>query len=293
MLRLVIPKGSLEASTLDLLEAADIRIVRGSERDYHGTVDDPRVDRFSLLRPQEIPGYVEDGFFDVGITGLDWVSETAAKVEVLAELPYAKVGRSATKVKIVLAVAEASGVTEPAQLAPGSRVSTEYPNLTKQFFEELRLPVKVFLSYGATEAKVPEIVDAIVDVTETGGTLRRHGMRVIHTLLESSTLLIANPQAYADPSKRQALEELKILLLGAIHARGKVLVKLNVREESLAAVLGKLPSMKAPTVSKLAGEGFYAVETVVPKNEINLLIPMLKAQGATDILELPITKIVD
>lgn len=292
MLRLVIPKGSFEAKTLALFDAADIRLVRGSDRDYHGVVDDPRVDRFSLLRPQEIPGYVEDGFFDFGLTGLDWVQETGAKVETFAQLPYTKLLES-NVVRIVLAVSEESGITEAAQIKPDSRISTEYPNLTKKFFDELGIPVKVFTSYGATEAKVPEIVDGIVELTETGSTLRRHGLRVIHTLLESPALLIANQAAWADAAKRQAMEEIKILLMGVIDAQGKVLVKLNVASADLASVLHLLPALKAPTVSKLADESFFAVETVVAKSQINLLIPQLKARGATDILELPITKIVD
>jgi ATP phosphoribosyltransferase len=292
MLRLVIPKGSLEAQTLALFDAADIRLVRGSDRDYHGTVDDPRVDRFSLLRPQEIPRYVEDGFFDLGVTGLDWVEETGAKVEIAAELPYSKAFVGGI-VRIVLAVSGTAGIDDPSQIKPDSRISTEFPNLTRKYFENLGIPVKIFLSYGATEAKVPEIVDAIIDVTDTGSTLRRHGMKIIATLLESPTLLIANPAAYADSAKRQAIEELKILLLGAINARGKVLVKLNVSEADLDRVVGELPSMKGPTVSELATRGFYAIETVVEKRAINTLIPMLKAQGATDILEIPITKIVD
>lgn len=292
MLRLVIPKGSLEQQTLALFDAADIRLVRGSDRDYHGTVDDPRIERFSLLRPQEIPRYVEDGFFDLGLTGLDWVEETGAKVEIAAELPYSKAYVGGI-VRIVLAVSGASGIDEPSQIKPESRVSTEFPNLTRAFFEKLGIRVKIFLSYGATEAKVPEIVDAIVDVTDTGSTLRRHGMKIIGTLLESPTLLIANPAAYADSAKRQAIEELKILLLGAINAREKVLVKLNVGEADLEGVVGELPSMKGPTVSELATKGFYAIETVVEKSAINTLIPTLKAQGATDILEIPITKIVE
>lgn len=292
MLRLVIPKGSLENQTLSLFEAADIRLLRGGDRDYHGAVDDPRIDRFSLLRPQEIPRYVEDGFFDVGLTGLDWVQETGAKVETVAELPYTK-GYVGAKVRIVLAVSEQSGISEASQIRADSRISTEYPNLTKRFFAETGLPVKIFLSYGATEAKVPEIVDAIVDVTETGSTLRRNGMRIIHTLLESPTLLIANPSAYADADKRKAIEEIRILLMGAIDAKGKVLVKLNVHQDRLQDVLGVLPSLKAPTVSKLADQDYYAVETVVEKSAINVLIPTLKARGAADILELPITKIVD
>jgi ATP phosphoribosyltransferase len=168
MLKLVIPKGSLEEQTLALLEAADLRIRRGSGRDYHGTIDDERIDRVSLLRPQEIPRYVEEGFFDLGITGRDWVEETGAIVVTLAELTYAK-GGPGHPVRIVLAVPVDSPVRSASDLPPGSRISTEYPELTRRHFERLGLPVKVFLSYGATEAKVPEIVDAIVDVAETGG----------------------------------------------------------------------------------------------------------------------------
>lgn len=274
------------------MEAADLRIVRGSDREYHGTVDDPRIDRISLLRPQEIPLYIEEGFFDFGLTGLDWVEETGAKVEILAELPYTK-GYIGGTVKIVLAVSQSSGVKDAKDVPSDSRISTEYPNLTKRFFEELGIPVKIFLSYGATEAKVPEIVDAIVDLTETGSTLRRNGMKIIATLLESPALLIANAAAAADQGKRKAMEEIKILLLGAIAASGKVLVKMNVRETDLAGVVEVLPSLEAPTISRLAEEGFLAVETVVAKTEINTLIPTLKARGATGILEIPITKIVE
>lgn len=291
MLKFVIPKGSLEERTLELLEAADIRLVRGSDRDYHGTSEDPRVDRFSILRPQEIPRYVEDGFFDLGLTGLDWVEETGAKVEVVTELTDA--GRQGGKVKVVLAVSHSSGIGDPKQIKPGSRISTEYPNLTEQFFKKLRIPVKIFESYGATEAKVPEIVDAIVEATETGISIERGGLTIIATLLESPTLLIANTAAFADETKRKAMEEIKILILGAINARGKVLVKLNVVQDNLDGVLSVLPSMKAPTVSKLSQEPFFALETVIEKSQINLLIPILKEKGATDIIELPITKIVD
>ena len=292
MLKLVIPKGSLEAQTLALFEAADVRLVRGSDRDYHGKVDDPRIERFSLLRPQEIPRYVEDGFFDLGLTGLDWVLETGASVATVAELPYSK-AYVGGRVRIVVAVAEGSGVEEPHQIKPEARISTEYMNLTRRYFEGLGIPVKIFLSYGATEAKVPEIVDAVVEVTDTGSTLRRHGLRIVDTILESPTLLIANPAAYEDPAKRQAIEEIKILILGAINARGKVLMKLNVEEGDLSAVLEQLPSMRAPTVSRLADQTYYAVETVVEKKVVNVLIPTLKALGATDILELPISKIVE
>ena len=290
MLKLVIPKGSLEEQTLLLLEAADLRVRRSSSRDYHGRIEDERIDRVSMLRPQEIPRYVEEGFFDLGITGRDWVAETGAGVETLASLEYAKGGLG--RVRIVLAVAIDDPADRAADLQPGSRISTEYPNLTTAHFASLGIPVKVFPSYGATEAKVPEIVDAIVDVAETGSTLRAHGMKIIETLLESEVLLIASREAAADPAKRQAMDDIATLLLGALHAQGRVLIKLNVSEERLKELLEILPSMKAPTVSPLAEEGNYAVETVVEKAAINRLIPLLKTHGATDILELPISKIV-
>jgi ATP phosphoribosyltransferase len=291
MLRFVIPKGSLEEQTLRLLEQADLRVRRGSSRDYHGRIDDERIDRVSLLRPQEIPRYVEDGFFDLGITGRDWVVETEAEVEHLASLEYAK-GGVGFGVKIVLAVPIDHPAGTAAELPNGTRISTEYPNLVRKHFVELGIEVKVFESYGATEAKVPEIVDAIVDVSETGGTLRAHGMKIIDTLLESEVLLIANPTAAADPGKRAAMDDVVTLLLGALRAQGRVLIKLNVSEERLKELLAVLPSMKAPTVSPLAEESSYAVETVVEKSTVNTLIPLLKANGATDILELPISKIV-
>jgi ATP phosphoribosyltransferase len=289
-LRLVIPKGSLEEQTLRLLEAADLRVRRGSSRDYHGRIEDDRIDRVSLLRPQEIPRYVEEGFFDFGITGRDWVVETGADVETLASLEYAKSGTGV--VRIVLAVPVDSPWNAAVDLPEGSRISTEYPTLTQRHFERLGIPVRVFTSYGATEAKVPDIVDAIVDVSETGGTLRAHGMKIIDTLLESEVLLIASRQAAEDPEKRRAMEDIRTLLLGALAAEGRVLIKLNVSEERLKEVLEVLPSMKAPTVSPLAEEGHYAIETVVEKAYVNTLIPLLKAHGASDILELPISKIV-
>jgi ATP phosphoribosyltransferase len=290
MLKLVIPKGSLEEQTLLLLEAADLRVRRGSVRDYHGWIADERIERVSLLRPQEIPRYVEEGFFDLGITGRDWVAETGADVDILASLEYAKGGVGV--VKVVLAVPVDSPATAAADLPEGTRISTEYPNLTRRHFERVGIPVRVFPSYGATEAKVPEIVDAIVDVSETGGTLRAHGMKVIETLLESEVLLIASHAASGDPDKRRAMDDLATLLLGALRAQGRVLIKLNVSEERLKELIAVLPSMKAPTVSPLAEEGNYAVETVVEKAHVNTLIPLLKAHGAADILELPISKIV-
>lgn len=290
-LRLVIPKGSLEEQTLLLLEAADLSVRRGSTRDYHGRIDDDRIERVSLLRPQEIPRYVEEGFFDLGITGRDWVEETGAEVDILAELAYAK-GGPGHPVRIVLAVPVDAPANTAAELSSGVRISTEYPSLTRRYFEQLGLAVKVFESYGATEAKVPDIVDAIVDVTETGGTLRAHGMKIIETLMESEVLLIANREAAADASKRADMDDLRTLIIGAMSARGRVLIKLNVSEERLQEVLQVLPSMKSPTISSLAGEGAYAVETVVEKATVNRLLPLLKSSGATDILEMPISKII-
>ena len=290
MLKLVLPKGSLERGTLELFEAADLKLWRGSERDYYGNIDDPRVVSVAILRPQEIPTYVEDGFFDIGVTGEDWVAETGADVVKVSALEYSKA--TDLPVKIVLAVPEAAGITTPDQIKPDSRISTELPNLTKAYFEKLGIPVKVFLSYGATEAKVPDIVDAIVDVTETGSTLRKHGMRIVDVIMESRTHLIANKSTYEDEAKRVAIDELTILLRGAIDARGRVLVKLNVPKTELDAVVGLLPAMRAPTISQLSQSDFYAVETIVPKSEINLLIPQLKAAGASDIVEIPVSKIV-
>ena len=290
MLKLVLPKGSLENATFQLFEAADLKLWRGSERDYHGNIDDPRILSVAILRPQEIPTYVEDGFFDIGVTGEDWVAETGADVVKVTALEYSK--QTDLPVKIVLAVPESAGITSPDQIKPDSRISTEFPVLTRAYFEKLGIPVKVFLSYGATEAKVPDIVDAIVDLTETGSTLRKHGMRIVDVIMESRTQLIANKITYEDPAKRQAIDELTILLRGAISARGRVLVKLNVSKASLDAIIELLPAMRAPTVSQLAQTEFYAVETIVSKAEINLLIPQLKATGAEDIIEIPVSKIV-
>lgn len=290
MLKLVVPKGSLENATFALFEAADLKIWRESDRVYRAHVNDPRIDSVAILRPQEIPTYVEDGFFDVGVTGEDWVAETGADVVKVTPLEYSK--NTDRPVKVVLAVPRDSGITEVQQIKPDSRISTELPNLTKAYFEKLGIPVRIFLSYGATEAKVPEIVDAIVDLTETGSTLRRNGMEIIDVLLESRTHLIANKAAYEDEEKRTAIDELTLLLTGAIMARSKVLVKLNVDKGHLAGVIQALPAMRAPTVSELAETDFFAVETIVSKDTVNTLIPRLKALGAEDIIELPVSKIV-
>lgn len=290
VLRLVLPKGSLEAATLDLFEAADLRVRRSSSVAYRAEIDDPRIAEVRILRPQEIPGYVAEGLFDLGITGRDWIEETSSQVESLGELRYSKV--STDPVRIVLAVPGDSPFQDVTDLPAGVRVSSEYPELTKRFFAARGVDADIRLSYGATEAKVPDIVDAIVDITETGNAIRAAGLRIIDTLLVSYTELIANPVSFADPERRHAMGQVLTLLHGVLDARGKVLVKLNVPADRLEAVVGLLPSMKAPTVNELHGGAGYAVETVVAKSTINVLIPALSDAGASDIIELPISKIV-
>jgi ATP phosphoribosyltransferase len=290
MLRLVLPKGSLERATLQLFEDADLSVVRSSEVDYRATIDDPRVVDVRILRPQEIPRYVASGLFDLGITGRDWIEETGAEVTSLAELHYSKA--TARPIKMVLAVASGTPWKTVEELPAGVRVHTEYPELTRRFLEKHGVNAEVSLSYGATEAKIPEIADAVVEITETGRALRAAGLTILDTILVSYTELIANPLAFAEPEKRRAMDQLRTLLTGALEARGRVLVKLNVDEANLAAVIALLPALKSPTVSKLFGEDGFAVETVVPKAEINILIPDLKDAGATGIIELPISKIV-
>lgn len=290
MLRLVLPKGSLEKATFQLFEDADLAVARGSDVDYRGTVADPRITEVMVLRPQEIPRYVESGMFDLGITGRDWVEETNANVVTLSELHYSKA--TARPIRMVLAVAGDSPVESVKDLPDGVRVQTEYPELTRRFFEAAGVQAEITLSYGATEAKIPEIADAVVEITETGRALRAAGLKVIDQIVTSYTELIANPASYEDPAKRKAMEQLMTLLTGALEARGRVMVKLNVEKASLGTVIGLLPALKSPTVSQLYGEEAFAVETVVAKSEINTLIPALKDAGATDIVELPLSKIV-
>ncbi len=290
MLRLVLPKGSLEQLTVDLFEAADLGVQRTSDREYHASIDDPRIASVAVIRPQEIPGYVEEGHFDLGITGQDWVAEAGADVVEVATLPYAKA--TPRPVKIVLAMSIDSGVERPDQIPPDVRVATEYTELARRYFEKLGVPARIMRSFGSNEAKVPDIVDAIVHNVETGETFRRNGLRIVDVLMESWTVLVANRKAMEDDAKRRAVEEIQILLEGAVRARGRVLVKLNVSKEQLEAVLEVLPAARMPTISELAGGDAFAVEGVVSKGEINTLIPELKARGATDIIELPLSKIV-
>jgi ATP phosphoribosyltransferase len=293
MLRLVLPKGSLERATLQLFEDADLAVSRASDVAYRATIDDPRIDDVRILRPQEIPAYVAEGLFDLGITGRDCIEERGSHVVSLGELMYSKATNKPARV--VLAVAGNSPVTSLAELAaqPGKlRVSSEYPELTRKIMASHGIEADISFSYGATEAKVPEIADAVVDMTETGSALRAAGLRIIETLLVSHTELIANPAAAADPAKRHAMEQIMTLLQGTLEARGKVLVKLNVSADQLDGVLSVLPSMRAPTISELSGGGAFALEAVVAKSGINTLIPALRDHGATDILEIPLSKIV-
>jgi ATP phosphoribosyltransferase len=260
---------------------------------YRASIDDPRIDDVRILRPQEIPAYVAEGLFDLGITGRDCIEERGSDVVSLGELSYSKATNKPSRV--VLAVASDSPVTSLKELAalPGRlRISSEYPELTRKVLAGHGIEADISFSYGATEAKVPEIADAVVDMTETGSALRAAGLRIIETLLVSHTELIANRAAAADPAKRHAMEQIFTLLQGTLEARGKVLVKLNVSAEQLDAVLSVLPSMRSPTISELSGGGAFAVETVVAKSDINTLIPALRDHGATDILEIPLSKIV-
>lgn len=291
MLKLVLPKGSLEKATLELFESADLTVRRSSSVDYKASIRDPRVEEVRILRPQEIPSYVAGGLFDLGITGRDWVEETSSEVVSLGELKYSKA--TSDPVRLVVAVPEDAAIESVDDLSDGVRVSTEYPELTKRFFAEKGIDADIRLSYGATEAKVPDIVDVAVDLTETGRALRAAGLKIIDTIISSYTEFIANPVAYADPDKRHAMEQLLTLLQGTLDARKLVLVKLNVADAvALEKVVGLLPSMKAPTVNELHGDAGFAVETVVPKADINILIPELRDAGASDIIELPLAKIV-
>ncbi|MFM7095142.1 MAG: ATP phosphoribosyltransferase, partial [Actinomycetota bacterium] len=275
--------------TLELFEAADLTVVRSSSVDYRASIDDPRIVEVRILRPQEIPVYVAEGLFDLGITGRDWVEETNSTVHSLGELKYSKA--TTNPVRVVVAVDGNSPAQRVEDLQNGVRVTSEYPEMTKRFFAQKGISADVRLSYGASEAKIPDIADCVVDITETGRALKAAGLRIIDTILTSYTELIANKESWADPAKRHAMEQLHTLLTGTLEARGQVLVKLNVSEANYEKVLAVLPSAKSPTVSRLAS-GDYAVESVVQKRTINTVIPALKDAGASDILELPISKII-
>jgi ATP phosphoribosyltransferase len=289
VLKFVLPKGSLEKATFDLFDAADLSINRSSAVDYKASIDDPRIDEVRILRPQEIASYVQEGLFDVGITGRDWIEETNSDVVSLGELKYSKA--TSLPIRVVVAVAQDSPAQSVADLKDGVRVTTEYPEMTRRYFAERGVKADIRLSYGASEAKIPDIADCVVDITETGRALRAAGLRIIDTMLTSYTELIANRQSWEDPTKRHAMEQIMTLLTGTLEARDKVLLKLNVAKSSMDAVLALLPSAKSPTIAQLAS-GDFAVETVVPKRGINTLIPALIDAGASDLLEIPISKII-
>ena len=289
MLKLVLPKGSLEKATFDLFDAADLSVTRSSAVDYKATIDDPRIDDVRILRPQEIPMYVSEGLFDLGITGRDWIEETNSDVVSLGELKYSKA--TSQPARVLEAVANDTAAQSVADLGDGVRVTTEYPEMTRRYFAERGVKADIRLSYGASEAKIPDIADCVVDITETGRALRAAGLRIIDTMLTSYTELVANRASWEDPAKRHAMEQIMTLLTGTLEARGKVLLKLNVSEKQMDAVLALLPAAKSPTVARLAS-GDLAIESVVPKMGINTLIPALIDAGASDLLEIPISKII-
>ncbi|MDD1705746.1 MAG: ATP phosphoribosyltransferase [Methanoregulaceae archaeon] len=289
MISIALPKGSLEAQTLQLFKEADLEVKRG-DRDYNPVIRDHRIGKVKILRPQEIPKYVEMGYFDMGISGLDWVKETGARVREVSPLSYSKTGEG--NVKIVVAVHRDEPIDDVSKIRPNSRVTTEYHEITKEYFGRLGIPVQLFHSFGASEAKVPDLMDVVVDLTETGTTLRRNGLKIIGQIMESYTVVIANRDSFDDVAKRRAIEEIVTLLLGVIDARHQVLLSMNVPEDAMERVVATLPALKTPTVSRLHGADYYSIQTVVQKGTVNTLIPSLKAAGAQDILEIPITKII-
>lgn len=290
MLSIVLPKGSLEKATLELFKNADLEVLRASEVDYRAKIADERIKEVRILRPQESPIYVSKNIFDCAISGTDWIEETAANVEHVGPLNYSK--NTLNKIRLVLAVPKNSKINSPKNLPEGVRVSTEYPNLTARYFKRLRIKANITPSYGATEAKIPEIADAVVEITETGSALRAAGLKIIDELLVSTTEFIASKQAYRDPAKRKAIEEIYLILKGAIDATNQVLLKLNISESNLERALKVLPAMRSPTISKLATGNFFAVETVVERSQVNSLIAKIRDLGATDIIEIPLSKLI-
>ena len=286
-LKLGIPKGSLENATIDLFRRAGFNITTSS-RSYFPVVDDPEMECM-LIRAQEMARYVEDGILDAGLTGLDWVAEVGADVQAVANLIYAK--QSFGKVRWVLAVPEASPVQRVRDLE-GKIIATELVATTKRYLAGHGVTAKVEFSWGATEVKPPELADAIVEVTETGSSLRANKLRIVETVLESNTQLIANKGAWADQWKRGKLEDLKLLLDGAIAALGKVGLMLNVHKDSLESVLQVLPALKRPTVSHLSDGEWLAVNTILDESTVRTIIPRLKQAGAEGIVEYPLNKIV-
>jgi ATP phosphoribosyltransferase len=286
-LKLGIPKGSLENATIDLFRRAGFQITTSS-RSYFPAIDDPEIECM-LIRAQEMARYVEDGVLDAGLTGRDWVEENGAKVETVADLIYAK--QSFGKVRWVLAAPEASPFRSVKDLE-GKVIATELVAATRRYLAANGVNAKVEFSWGATEVKPPELADAIVEVTETGSSLRANKLRIIETVLESNTQLIANTASWADAAKRRKLEDIRMLLEGAINALGKVGLMLNVEKKNLSAVLAVLPALKNPTVSALSDGDWLAVNTILDELTVRQIIPRLKEAGAQGIVEYPLNKIV-
>jgi len=286
-LKLGIPKGSLENATVELFRRAGFQITINS-RSYFPAIDDPEIECM-LIRAQEMARYVEDGVLDAGLTGRDWVEENEAKVENVADLIYAK--QSFGKVRWVLAVPETSTVHSVKDLE-GKVIATELVAATRRYLERHGVAAKVEFSWGATEVKPPTLADAIVEVTETGSSLRANNLRIVETVLESNTQLIANSAAWKDAAKRRKLEDIRMLLEGAINALGKVGLMLNVEKGNLERVLSVLPALKRPTISTLSEDGWLAVNTIVDESTVRTIIPRLKEAGAQGIVEYPLNKII-
>ncbi|HEX2100774.1 MAG TPA: ATP phosphoribosyltransferase [Candidatus Synoicihabitans sp.] len=287
LLMLGLPKGSLEESTKALFAKAGWKITTSS-RSYRPSIDDPELDgRF--IRAQEVSRYVEHGFFDCGLTGYDWIRENESDVVEVCDLIYSRA--STLKSRWVLCVPEASTIQRPEDLA-GKRVATELVNTVKRYFAEKQIAVDVEFSWGATEVKVPDLVDAIVDITETGSSLRANKLRIVDTLLETNTKLIANKASWANPEKRKKIETIALLLQGALEAESKVGLKMNLPKSSLDAIVTALPALRNPTISTLSNPTWVALETVIDEKVVRQIIPQLKALGAEGIVEYPLNKVV-
>lgn len=286
-LKLGIPKGSLEQATVELFRRAGFTITTAS-RSYYPAIDDPEIECM-LIRAQEMARYVQDGVLDAGLTGRDWVEENEADVETVVDLIYAK--QSFGKVRWVLAAPESSPYHKVEDLE-GKTIATELVGATKRYLASKGVKAKVEFSWGATEVKPPDLADAIVEVTETGSSLRANKLRILETILESNTQLIANRESFADEWKRRKLMDVKLLLEGAMNALGKVGLMLNVRKEDLARVLAVLPALKKPTIGQLSDDDWVAVNTILEEATVRNIIPRLKEAGAQGIVEYPLNKIV-
>ncbi len=286
-LKLGLPKGSLQESTFALFKKAGFNI-SASSRSYFPRVDDPELDPI-LIRAQEIPRYVEEGVLDAGLTGKDWIIENGAHVVEVADLVYAKRGMS--PIKWVLAVSEGSRIRKVADLR-GKRIATEVVNITKKYLRQHRVKADVEFSWGATEVKVPQLVDAIVELTETGTSLRQNKLRIVDVVLESTTRLIANKESWQDKWKSRKLQNMALLLQGAIVAESKVGVKMNVPEKKLPSIIRTLPALRNPTISPLARKGWVAIETIIDEEVVKKIIPDLKRAGAEGIIEYSLNKVI-